>query len=128
SGQAWVGLRALSVTQAWLDREGWRPGGRAVDLGCGTGEVAVALALAEHQVSGVDRSAAMLALAATHATVSGVTVEWRECDLRDWRDPGPFELAVSFYDTLNYITEPADLAGVFRQVGAALAPGGVFAF
>lgn len=44
-----------------------RRGGEVLDLGVGTGRVALALAAAGHRVVGIDRSPAMLALAARRA-------------------------------------------------------------
>ncbi len=125
SGQAWVGLRAWSTVERWLNGAGWR-GHQAADLGCGTGEVAAVLAQAGYRVAAVDRSAAMLALAQTAGADTRIT--WQLADLADWHSEQPLDLVVSFYDTLNYLTELTSLTSLIGRVGATLQPGGIFAF
>lgn len=126
-GQAWVGLRALATVQGWLAERGisWRS---AADLGCGAGDCAIQLALQGCAVIGIDQSAAMLELAARQAAAAGASVEWRRGPLTGWSAPQPLDGVISFYDTLNYLVEPADFGLALRAAGAALAPGGVFAF
>jgi len=63
-----------------LDELALPPGSRILDVGCGTGRHAVALARAGHHVLGVDISAGMLAEAKRHAAREGVQVEWLQCD------------------------------------------------
>ena len=127
-GQAWVGLQAWTTLQMWLTARSWR-GQTAADWGCGTGEVAVALAEAGYAVIGVDIAAAMLARAADVARSRGVAVTWHHGDIRDWTPPETaFDLVVSFYDTFNYLTDDGALADVIERAGAALRGGGVLAF
>ncbi len=54
-----------------------RAGERILDVGCGTGSLAVALAQVEPgaQITGIDPDAAMLEVARNRATAAGVTVE-----------------------------------------------------
>ncbi|HUQ16935.1 MAG TPA: methyltransferase domain-containing protein, partial [Candidatus Saccharimonadales bacterium] len=49
-------------------------GGPVLELGCGTGRIAVALAADGHAVVGLDRSEAMLGRAAERARAAGVVV------------------------------------------------------
>lgn len=125
SGQAWVGLRAWSTLERWLASVGWR-GMTAVDLGCGTGEIVRALRYSSYAVTGVDRSAAMLALARAANPDAGIV--WQHTNFIDWHSDVPVDLIVSFYDTLNYLTDAAQLNSVFDHVAAALRPDGIFAF
>jgi SAM-dependent methyltransferase len=59
------------------------PPRRALDLACGTGAAALALADAGTGVVGVDRSSRMLAIAAGHARDRGLPVRFIEADLRE---------------------------------------------
>lgn len=84
------GLRDPGVRAAWaalllpLMPE---PPAVVVDLGCGTGSLAVLLAGAGHQVRGVDSSPRMLELAGVKSAAAGVQVDLLEGDAAD----PPFE-------------------------------------
>jgi SAM-dependent methyltransferase len=62
------------------------PGGRVLDVGCGTGRHAVPLAATGLRVTGLDLSPAMLALAAARARDAGVELELLEADARQLPD------------------------------------------
>jgi 2-polyprenyl-3-methyl-5-hydroxy-6-metoxy-1,4-benzoquinol methylase len=51
-----------------------------LDIGCGTGSLSVVLAKFGHQVTGIDLSPAMLALAQTKADAQGLQVEFQVMD------------------------------------------------
>lgn len=69
--------------------------GRALDLGCGPGKLAHALAPHLEQVVAVDPSASMLALAReTHAALPG-DIRWLLGRAEDVDPGGPFDLAVA---------------------------------
>lgn len=77
------GLRAPEVRAAWADLLlPLMPAARSsvVDLGCGTGSLAVLLAEAGHLVRGLDAAPAMLALARDKAARAGVAVSFQEGD------------------------------------------------
>jgi SAM-dependent methyltransferase len=100
----------------------WLPagqGGRAVDLGCGTGRHAALLAGRFDEVLAVDVSAPMLAFARRHRPASNIRYEQR--DLREviehW--DGWFDLVLSVF-TLHHLPEPdRALQHVRRLVGPA---------
>jgi ubiquinone/menaquinone biosynthesis C-methylase UbiE len=80
------GLKDPSVRAAWSDLLlPLMPPAPAsvVDLGCGTGSLAVLLAQAGYVVHGVDLSSRMLAVARKKAEDAGVSVELREGDAAD---------------------------------------------
>src|SRR4051794_38557921 len=80
------GLRDADVRAAWaallLPLMPGTPA-RILDLGCGTGSLAVLLAKAGHAVSGVDRSAEMLAVARSKATAARVRLDLVRGDAAD---------------------------------------------
>lgn len=98
----------------------------ALDLACGTGTAALLLARTGLAVTGLDRSRAMLAVAAAKAWTVGTPLHLVRGDLRAFGFARSFDLITCCYDSLNYLLDPADLAGAFGQVRGALAPGGLF--
>jgi len=98
------------------------------DLACGTGAAALRFADAGYRVLGVDRSPQMLEQAALSATRANLTIDWLCQDLRDLALPSSIDLAVSFYDSINYILDNADLERVFSRVAKSLSAGGRFVF
>ena len=101
---------------------------RIVDLACGTGAAAVALARRKFEVTGVDGSAAMLGRAEARAARWKVQVDWRQQSLTELDLPQAYELATCFYDSLNHLTNPYDLKKAFFGVRRLLMPGGLYFF
>ena len=89
-------------------------GARVLDLGCGAGPYSRWFAERGSQVSGLDLSETMLALATEKATERGVQIDFRIADIRD---PLPFtdsEFDLVFSATALHYVE--DLAGLFREI------------
>lgn len=99
-----------------------------LDLACGTGTLAVAMAQEGWSVIGVDGSEAMLEQARIKSRGASVDVTWRQEDMRDLSVDRPVALVTCVYDSLNYILESDDLAKVFRNVYRSLTKGGRFIF
>jgi SAM-dependent methyltransferase len=77
------GLRDPAVRAAWAELLRARlpaPPADVVDLGCGTGSLAVLLAEAGHRVAGLDLSAPMVAGAEAKARAAGVDAAFRRGD------------------------------------------------
>lgn len=93
------GLRDPAVRAAWQRLLAGllpEPPASVADLGCGTGSLSVLLARDGHRVVGVDRSAAMLELAAAKADAAGVAVEFRRGDAAaPPLDVGAFDVVLS---------------------------------
>lgn len=102
-----------------------------VDLGCGTGTIAIPLAQRGYRVTGIDLSEEMLAAASDKSDSAGVpaaSLTWINQDMRSWRLPTAADAVISFCDCLNYLTEENDLIRTFRQTYNGLNPGGLFVF
>ena len=111
-----------AIAGAVRDRVTLRPGMSAMDLGCGTGQLTVALAGHVAHVLAVDTSAAMLEVLDRKLREAGVgNVRTLQVDLTCTADLGQeFDLIVSSM-ALHHISEPAAL--VVRLAGL-LSPGG----
>jgi SAM-dependent methyltransferase len=99
-----------------------------LDLGCGTGGHALVLACASFEVTGVDRSPAMLAEAARKADAEGVDVNWVAGDIRRLELHRRFDAAVMMFAVLGYQIEDGDVLATLDSVRRHLAPGGILAF
>ena len=97
-------------------------GGRVLDFGCGTGEIARAAAAAGLQVTGCDISELMLRSASSQDP--GGTVEWMQLDAQ-WRKL-PFSSstfdAIVAASVLEYVEDPST---VLDECARVLQPGGL---
>jgi len=102
---------------------------RVLDLACGTGNVTERLAAAGYAVTGVDIAPDMITEARRKAESLGLPIVYHVQDAAELSLPGQtFDLCVSLFDSLNYITEPERLAQAIQQVAQHLTPGGLFIF
>lgn len=101
-------------------------GARSVlDLGCGTGQVAMALA-AGRRVTGVDPAGAMLDVA--RGRPAGESVEWVEADARHVRLGKKFDLVLLTGHAFQVFLTAEDQRAVLETIAAHLAPEGRFIF
>ncbi len=108
--------------------EAVRSGGPVLELGVGTGRIAVPVALAGVEVVGVDLSAGMLEVARERAALAGVALDLREGDMREPPVEGRFPLVVIPFRSLLHMETDADRRTALRAVARHLAPGGRFVF
>jgi 2-polyprenyl-3-methyl-5-hydroxy-6-metoxy-1,4-benzoquinol methylase len=98
-----------------------RPGGRALDLGCGTGVVALALARRGFEVVGVDHSPEMLALARQKVAGAGLQAELETGDVRSLRFGDREFDCITIQGLLHHLEE---LDPCLREATRVLRPGG----
>lgn len=127
-----TGQSRFSLRMVRYARELWELSGHEVhsvlELACGTGSAAIAFANRGYEVTAVDRSPAMLAIARKKAQRWDANVRFLEQDLLDLHAGGPFDAATCFYDSVNYFLVPEDLQKAFERVARHLVPGGLFLF
>lgn len=99
-------------------------GGRVLELGVGTGRLAVPMADAGLSVIGIDSSEAMLARLAERDP-AGV-VEAVRGDITSDLPIGPFDVVLVAYNTIFNLLGEHDQPRLFRHVAERLAPGGAF--
>jgi SAM-dependent methyltransferase len=105
------------------------PGGRILDVGCGTGRHSVELASRGFEVTGIDLSSGMLAVAARRAEDASVSVEWVRTDAADFIRVDAFDAAICLCEgamcLLGADDDPfeRDLT-ILRNIEQALRPGG----
>jgi len=101
---------------------------KILDLACGEGTFAVAMANRGLRVTGVDLSPDMLEIARQRAATEGVRVKFLRQDMRSLSLRGRFDLVTCWFDSLNYLLEIDDLARTFAGVSRVLDENGVFIF
>jgi SAM-dependent methyltransferase len=99
-------------------------GGAALELGIGTGRVALPLSQRGVPVHGIDLSSAMVERlrAKVGAADIGVTIG----DFATTRVDGTFRLAYLVYNTISNLTTQDEQVECFRNVATHLEPGGCF--
>ena len=102
--------------------------GLVLDLGCGTGTLTELLASKGYDMIGVDNSQEMLNRAIEKRDRSGHDILYLCQDMRFFELYGTVKAVVCLCDSINYITEPEELASVFALVNNYLDPGGIFFF
>ena len=95
---------------------------RVLDLGCGTGNSSAPFVEAGYAVTGIDLSAAMLAVA--RGKLPGAT--FVQGDFTAFDLAQTFDLVVSVFDSLNNLLEPEAFCRTAERVLGHLSPGGVF--
>lgn len=100
--------------------------GPFLELGVGTGRLALALAHTGAQVSGIDSSAAMLQRLQDKATGHGLEVMTILGDMVDDLPVGPFATIFVAYNTIFSLQTPQRQLELFTQVASRLRPNGTF--
>lgn len=117
----------LELDRQFLDRHFPRPG-RLVDLGCGTGRLALHFARRGFVVVGVDLSEEMLRVTRQKAEREGLSCQWIHgniCNLSGLAS-GEFDYAISMFSTLGMIVGREERRRAFDEIHRVLRPGGLF--
>jgi len=96
----------------------------ALELGIGTGRIALALAERGVSVTGIDLSTAMVAK--LREKPGGEEIPVAIGDFATTRIDGKFALAYLVFNTINNLTTQDSQVGCFENVAAHLEPGGCF--
>jgi ubiquinone/menaquinone biosynthesis C-methylase UbiE len=120
-----VTVRDGAIKQRVLAHAALRPGERVLDVGCGTGTLALAAVRAEPgiEITGLDADPAILERARHKATAAGVDIEFDEAmaDAMPYPDAS-FDAVLS---TLFFHHLPDEVkAGTAKQIRRVLRPGG----
>ena len=100
--------------------------GSVLDLACGPGRHAAALAKRGFRVTGVDLSPSLLRRARDRARAEGVDVEWVQADMRCFVRPDSFDLAINIFTAFGYFDDRQDDLQVLRNIHQSLRKGGAF--
>jgi SAM-dependent methyltransferase len=101
------------------------PASRVLDVPCGAGRHAIELASRGYRLTGVDISPQFLDAARASALARGVTVDWRQAEMRDLPWESGFDSAYCAGSSFGFLGDEGD-AGFLRAIARTLKPGGRF--
>jgi len=106
----------------YIDRRAGLAGKRVLDVGCGGGILAEAMAARGAEVTGIDMGAAPLEVARLHLLESGLQVEYRQLPAEHMaaEQPGGFDV-VTCMEMLEHVPDPAS---VIAACATLVKPGG----
>lgn len=113
-----------AVVDSLLRLSGTRPGAAVLDACCGVGRHSVELAGRGFRVTGVDITRPYLEAAEESAAAAGVSPEFLRADIRSFRRPGAFDLALNLFTSFGYFATPEEDLAALANIRASLAPGG----
>jgi SAM-dependent methyltransferase len=99
-----------------------------LEIGVGSGRVAVPTALAGVPVVGVDTSEEMLALARRRAAPHGLALTLVRADMRDLPELGTFRLVTVPFRAFLHLRDDDERLAVLRALRDRIDPGGTLAF
>ena len=113
---------------AFYLEEARRSGGPVLELGVGTGRIAVPIAADGIRVIGIDSSRRMLDVCARRAALAGVSLDLRVGDLRDPPVTERVPLVICPFRSLLHMHTDEDRGRVLRSTHDLLLPAGRFVF
>ena len=110
----------------WIDRHASLAGKRVLDVGCGGGILAEAMARRGAQVTGIDLSEKALRVAELHLLESKLDIAYREIMAEELatQHPGEFDV-VTCMELLEHVPDPA---GMVAACARLVRPGGLVFF
>jgi 2-polyprenyl-6-hydroxyphenyl methylase/3-demethylubiquinone-9 3-methyltransferase len=114
------------VRLAWIEKSAGLQGKRVLDVGCGGGILAEAMAVKGAHVTGIDLAEKALAVAKLHSLESGISVDYRavSAEALAQEAPASFDI-VTCMEMLEHVPQP-EL--VVRACAALIKPGGTVFF
>ncbi len=101
---------------------------KVLDLACGTGSITVPMAKMGYEMTGIDLSAEMLALAQKKAEEAHARIRFSEQNIALFDAGFGYDAAICSFDGYNYLTSPKDVTSSFARVHETLRDGGLFIF
>lgn len=109
------------------DRLAAESGGRVLELGSGSGRVALHLAARGHDVTAVEPEPALAEAARARAAARGLSVRVTEADARELALGETWPLVLAPMQVMQLLGGPEGRARAFAAIHSHLTPGGLFA-
>lgn len=99
-----------------------------LDLACGTGKLTREFARRGYDMTGIDISEDMLAIASENSAKEKLDILYLCQDMTEFELYGTVDAVYCCFDSLNYLTKPTALKKCFSLVHNYLFPNGIFIF
>lgn len=99
-----------------------------LEVCCGTGKLCRALSKKGIRMTGIDLSQQMIDMAISKADDDNLEIAFSCQDAANFDLPWTFDAAFSFFDSMNYITQPDDCKSAIAATASHLQPGAPFIF
>lgn len=103
-------------------------GRQLLDIGCGTGELAIRFSEEGMNVTGIDLSEDMLTVAQAKAEDKGLKMRFYQQNMADLQGLGEYDIIGIFCDSINYLQSETDVLATFQHVNEHLSNQGLFIF
>lgn len=101
---------------------------RLLDIGCGTGTLSILFSKAGYQVSGIDISDSMLAVAEERADELHLSIPFYQMSMDELEGFWNVDVAVIPIDSINYLEDERQVKKTFKRIFSALRDGGQLFF
>lgn len=99
-----------------------------LDIGCGTGILAFMLHEANYEVTGIDLSEDMLAIASARMNAHGISMPLYAMSMDELQGFDNVDIAIIPIDSINYVKEQANVIETFKRIYDSLRDGGQLFF
>ncbi|MEK4700523.1 class I SAM-dependent methyltransferase [Solibacillus sp. FSL R7-0668] len=99
-----------------------------LDIGCGTGTLASLLHAEGYQVSGIDLSEDMLAVASARMAANGITMPLFAMSMDEIEGFDGLDVAIIPIDSINYVKDEANVMETLKRIYVSLRDGGQLFF
>lgn len=103
---------------------------KILEVGCSTGELSIALALAGYQVTGIDLNQEMIYEAQKQTEKTGLVIKFIQGDMRDLEQlvDQTYDGIVCFGNTIVHLTRKREIEQFFQTIFELLSEDGTFLF